>query len=133
MLMKAPKAKKPITVTFRLTPEQRKKIGDFAIDLMGIWGRRVSNTEAVQYMIENAKPPAKARDPKLGAAKQPLPPAITFRISRAQRQKVIDYALVLVGAWRRRVSNNEAVQHMVDTLKAPSKARDPQVGGSAQA
>lgn len=44
---------------------------------------------------------------------------VTFRITDAQRQKVIDHAIALGNVNRRHVPNNEAVQNMIDNSKPP--------------
>ena len=44
---------------------------------------------------------------------------VTFRITEDQRQKLIELAIALGNVHRRHVSNNEAVQHMIDNSKPP--------------
>lgn len=118
--MKASKAKVKRstlhTVTFRITADQRQKLTDYALALGTVHRRHASNNEAVQHMIDNAKTP-KPRSTEQRATEELI--VVTYRITASQRQKLTDYALALGTLCRRHVSNNEAAQHMIDTMKPP--------------
>lgn len=44
---------------------------------------------------------------------------VTYRLNQKQRQAVVEYALALGTQLHRKVSNNEAIGHMIEHAKVP--------------